>query len=54
MYIILLKRGMVYFALGSSYSSVSFTGTRLSEALNTRGPLVKSVQTGDLLVVIGV
>lgn len=48
------QSGMVYFALGSSYSFVSFTGTRLSEALNTPGPLVKSVQTGDLLVVIGV
>lgn len=52
--IILLTKGMVYSLSGSSYSSLGFTGTRLSEALNTPGLLVKSVQTGDLLVVIGV
>lgn len=44
----------MYSVLGSPYSSVSFTGTRLSEALNAPGPLVKSMQTGDLLVVIRV
>lgn len=45
---------MVYSVFGSPYSSVSFTGTRLSESLITPGPLVKSVQTEDLLVVFEV
>lgn len=40
--------------LGSPYSSVSLKGTRLSEALSTAGPLLKSAQTGDLLIVIRV
>lgn len=44
----------MYSALGSPYSSVSLKGARLSEALSTPGPLLKSVQTGDLLIVIGV
>lgn len=44
----------MYSVLGSSCSSVSFTGARLSEALNPPVPLVKVLQTGVLLVVIRV